>query len=138
MPSKLTEKLRYIQDRCSNAYWMLKKGKFKLIWTSIWTEVTHRKEQFQAWTGGGNIAHGNIGPAHSPRPVRLQDADPGPGPDPDPDSAYTNKRKVFPASYRPTGARLSPLGALQIDNQAVANELGDIISTFTIQENINS
>ena len=134
MPSKLTEKLRYIQDRCSNAYWMLKKGKFKLIWTSIWTEVTHRKEQFQAWTGRGNIAHVNIGPAHSPRPVRSQDA----GPDPDPDSAYTNKRKVFPASYRPTGARLSPVDALQIDNQAVANELRDILSTFTLQKKNNS
>lgn len=132
MPSKLTEKLRYIQDRCSNAYWMLKKGKFKLIWTSIWTEITHRKGQFHAWIGGGRIAHDNVGPSHIPGPVRNQE------PGQNPDSAYINKRKVFPASYRPTGARLSPLDPLQIDNQAVANELRGILSTLTLQENNNS
>ena len=69
-------KVRYFQDRCTNAYRMLRTGRFSLMWKSVWVEVDKRVTNIRAKMfsiiGGDSFF------------VQL------------------DKRKVFPVSYRPT------------------------------------
>jgi hypothetical protein len=116
MSSTSNRNLLYLKERCINAYWMVRTGKFKLIFKSIFVEIGHRVVQFQSWR-------------QSPNDVDESQI---------PGSAYFSKRKVLPASYRPTQSCLQTLAPLQIENQAVADELQQILSTFQFSSNSDS
>ncbi len=51
-----------------------------------------------------------------------------------PGSTYTNKRKVIPPSYRPTGSRYKSPAPLQVDEQAIKAELESILATLVVRE----
>jgi hypothetical protein len=110
MSSTVATKLHYLKTKVSNAWWMLKNGKLNLFWENFWLEFHHQKNRPLDRVGA---------------PENFKQGPP---------SKYVDKRKVIPASYRPTSARTCPQGTLQADPQSVANELQNILSTFTDQE----
>ena len=112
MSSTLWRKLRYVKDRCINAYWMVRNGKFKLILKSIYIEIEHRINVVQEWLTRGEVLDDSQVPA----------------------SAYTDQRKVIPPSYRPTNSQASTSIAMQAESAAVAIELESILSTMTVEE----
>lgn len=116
MSSTLARKVRYLKERCVNAYWMLRGGKFKLILQSICIELGHRIADIRDF----------LFKARELDSSRV------------PDSAFINMRKVVPPSYRPTTSRLAAPTRLQADSKVVENELRRILSTLAIIENVNS
>ena len=101
-------KVRYFQDRCTNAYRMLRTGRFSLMWKSVWVEVDKRVTNIRAKMfsiiGGDSFF------------VQL------------------DKRKVFPVSYRPTTPATASSVKLQVDVIVLASELKSIRSTFVFPE----
>lgn len=112
MSSTWVKKIRYVKDRCVNAFWMLRTGKFKLIFKSFHMEISHRIGTIKAWL-------------HRDEEVDESLVF---------DSAFVDKRKVLPPSYRPTDSQFSALVPLRADSMAVAKEIEQILSTFTVQE----
>lgn len=115
MSSTKTRGLRYIRDRCVNAYWMLRTGKFKLIAKSIYIELAHRVDVVRTLLT---------------RPKPLDDSQV-------PYSAYIDRRRVLPPSYRPTTAQPPLQVALRADSAAIAEDLKRILATFSNQESID-
>ena len=108
MSSLTKTKVRYFQDRCINAYKMLKTGRFRLMWNSVWVEVDKRvanirAKKFSVIRGDSFF-------------VRL------------------DKRKVLPSSYRPTTSTIAPSAKLQVDVIVLESELKRIRSTFVFPE----
>ena len=116
MSSTFAKKVRYIKDRCINAYWMLRTGKFKLIFKSMYIELQHRMEDIRAWLYKGK---------------KLDDSQV-------PGSGFVNRCKMVPPSHRPTTSQASPSTPLQVDSVIVAKELQNILTTFVIQDHSNS
>ena len=116
MSSTSNRKPAYLKERCINAYWMLRTGRFKLIFKSIFVEIGHRVVQLRAW----RQSHDDVDESQIPG------------------SAYYNKRKVLPASSRPTESRLQEQAPLQIDSQVVASELQQILATFSLSSSSGS
>lgn len=112
MTSTLTKKVRYVKDRCINAYWMLRTGKFKLIFKSIYVEIQHRIEGILAWLYKGR---------------ELDDSQV-------PGSSFVNKCKMVPPSHRPTTSQVLPSAPLQADSILVAKELQSILATFVLED----
>ena len=108
MPSLTNKKIRYFQDRCINAYKMLRTGRFSLMWKSVWVEVDKRVTNIRAKMflipRGGSVF------------------------------ARLDKRKVFPVSYRPTTPAAASSAKLQVDVIVLASELKSIRSTFVLPE----
>jgi hypothetical protein len=104
MPSLTNKKIRYFLDRCINAYQMLRTGRFRLMWKSLWLEVDKRVANIRAKIF--SITRG--------------------------DSLFArlDRRKVLPASYRPTTSTTAPSAKLQVDVIVLASELKSIRSTF--------
>jgi hypothetical protein len=112
MSSTLAKKLRYLKERCVNAYWMLRTGKFKLIVKSIYIEVQHRMKDIHAWLDKWN---------------ELDDSQV-------PGSGFVNKCKMVPPSNGPTTLQTSPPATLQVDSKVVAKELQSILASFTFHD----
>jgi hypothetical protein len=106
MSFPFSDKFSYVKDRFVNALWMIRNGKLDLIVKSIYIEVSHRVMQLKVL-----LLHGR-----NPDYSKL------------PGSAYINKCKVIPPSYRPTVSRQSPLPVLQVDKQTISNELNSVLS----------
>lgn len=104
--------LRYVRDRIVNAYWMLRTGKFRLIFKSIYIELAHRVDVIKTLLT---------------RPKPLDDSQV-------PGSAYFNSRKVLPPSYRPTVAQAPLQVPLRADPDALAGELKRIRSSICIED----
>jgi hypothetical protein len=116
MFSTLAKKLRYVKERCVNAYWMLRTGKFKLIFKSIYIEMQHRIEDIRAWLY---------------KEKELDDSKV-------PGSRFVNKCKLVPPSHRPTTSQISSPATLQADSKVVAKELQSILASFPFQDNCKS
>jgi hypothetical protein len=116
MSSNLERKLIYVKDRCINAYWMLRTGKFKLILKSIHIEISHRIVALQTWFDKGET---------------LDDSQV-------PGSAYVNRCKVVPPSYKPTDSKLSAPVPLRSESVVVAKQLKEILQTASIQDKNHS
>ena len=112
MSPALARKVRYIKERCNNAVWMLRNGKFKLILKSIALEIQHRIRDIREWRKQAK---------------RLDDSQV-------PGSAYVDNCKIVPPSPRPTGSRILPRVPLQCDAQVVSTELKGILATLAIQD----
>jgi len=112
MFSTTAKKIRYLRERCVNAYWMLRAGKFKLIFKSIHIEIQHRINDIQAWLEKWN---------------ELDDSQV-------PGSGFVNKCKIVPPSNRPTTSQTSPPANLQVDSKAVAKELQSILANSVFQD----
>jgi hypothetical protein len=108
MPSLTNKKIRYFLDRCVNAYQMLRTGRFRLMWKSLWLEVDKRVANIRAKIF--SITRG--------------------------DSLFArlDRRKVLPASYRPTTSTTASSAKLQVDVVVLATELKRIRSTFIFSE----
>jgi len=108
MPSLTNKKIRYFLDRCVNAYQMLRTGRFRLMWKSLWLEVDKRVANIRAKifliTRGDSLF------------------------------ARLDRRKVLPASYRPTTSTTASSAKLQVDVVVLATELKRIRSTFIFSE----
>jgi hypothetical protein len=115
MSSTLAKKVRYVKDRCINAYWMLRTGKFTLIFKSLYVEVQHRVENISAWVF---------------KPRELDDSQV-------PGSGLVNKCKVVPPSYRPTRSQTQISVDLQADSKLVARELRNILTTLSVPDGSN-
>lgn len=112
MSSTRSGGLRYIRDRCVNAYWMLRTGKFKLIVKSIYIELAHRAQVVSTLLT---------------RPKPLDDSQV-------PGSAFIDRRRVLPPSYRPTVAQPPLQVPLRADPGAIASDLKRILATFSIDQ----
>ncbi len=112
MSSPANSRIRYVRDRCVNAYWMLRTGKIKLIFKSIYVELAHRATIVQTMLT---------------RPKPLDDSHV-------PGSAFINRRKVLPPSYRPTVAQQPLPVPLRADPEVLASELKHILSSINIEE----
>ncbi|MEZ5503752.1 MAG: hypothetical protein R3E50_14230 [Halioglobus sp.] len=110
MAAQFNKKIRYVADRCRNAYWMLRNGNFKLIFKSIYVELSHRAAIVRSWLQ---------------RPMALDDSQV-------PGSVYVNKRKVVPPSYRPTRSCAPPALESRVDAAVVATQLNQILSSITV------
>ena len=112
MFSKLAVNLSYLGDRASNAWWMLRRGKFKLIAKNATLEFNHVVALYRI------------------RKYRHDGAD-----ETDvADSAYTRQVKVLPPSYRPTTDRHQDPLNLGEGAGELARQLADIQDTLTIHE----
>ncbi len=116
MSSKMSKKVRYVKDRCINAYWMLRTGRFKLIVKSIYIEIQNRIKNIQAWL-------------HKRK--ELDDSQV-------PGSGFVDMCKVVPPSHRPTTSQTSPPVTLQVDSMVVAKELQSILAASTLRNNITA
>jgi hypothetical protein len=112
MASTWAKKIRYIRERSVNAYWMLRTGKFKLIFKSVYIEFQHRIDDIRALLAKWN---------------ELDDSQV-------PGSGFVSKCKIVPPSAKPTIPQTSPPATLQVDPQAVAMELQSILATFVFQD----
>jgi len=87
---------------------MLRTGRFRLMWKSLWLEVDKRVANIRAKifliTRGDSVF------------------------------ARLDRRKVLPASYRPTTSTTAPSDKLQVDVIVLAAELKSIRSTFVFSE----
>ena len=108
MPSLTNKKIRYFQDRCINAYKMLRTGRFSLMWKSVWVEVDKRVTNIRAKMFSIIVGDSFF--------VQL------------------DKRKVFPVSYRLTTSTTASSAKLQVDVIVLASELKSIRSTFVFPE----
>ena len=108
MPSLTNKKIRYFQDRCINAYKMLRTGRFRLMWNSVWVEADKRVANMRVKRF--SVIRGDL------FSVRL------------------DKRKVLPSSYRPTTSTIAPSVRLRVDTIVLARELKSIRSTFVFPE----
>ena len=108
MSSLTKTKIRYFLDRCINAYQMFRAGRFRLMWKSVWLEVDKRVANIRA-----KIFSINRGDSVLSR---------------------LDKRKVLPASYRPTALTTAPSAKFQVDVIVLASELKRIRSTFVFPE----
>ncbi len=134
MSVNMTKRMRYLRDRCVNAYWMLRTGKFKLILKSIYIEISYRINRIIRFLkridiqvsirlkGEESILDNNL---------QLTGHEV-------PGSAFVDKRKVLPPSYRPTVSHISTRVPMLADPVMVASELKQILSGFSFQEIDNS
>ena len=112
MASPLSEKILYVKDRCVNAFWMLRNGKFKLIVKSLFIEADHRVMKLKTlMLHGRNPDYSNL-----------------------PGSTYVQRRKITPPSYCPTHPARSSDPQISIDKTRLANELEALRSTINLKE----
>ena len=97
----MNKRIAYVRDRTVNAFWMLREGKFQLIFRSIWVELNHRIEAFNTWR-------------RTRREIPESKV---------PWSRFQNKQKVIPPSYRPTVSAPMPGEPLRADRDEVVAEL---------------
>ena len=114
MSSSFSRKIRYVKERCINAYWMLSEGKLKLILHSIMVELRHRRESLQTWLNRSDV---------------LDDTEV-------PYSSYHDRRKVLPPSYRPTVFRAPEDTILQGGGELISQEIQSILSGLKVQEEV--
>lgn len=119
MSSTNNSRLRYLQDRCVNAYWMLRTGKFKLIFKSIYVELTHRARLVQSLLARSR--------PQMQMQMQIEGAEPA-------DSAFVNLRKVLPPSYRPTVAQPPIPVVLRADPEAIGNDIKRILGALGTDE----
>ena len=80
MPLTFAERRKYLRDRVVNATRMLTHGNFRLFRDSLVFEINHVKNLFKMWW-------------HSKTEALTSDS---------PDSAFVNKARLVPPSWRPT------------------------------------
>ena len=106
----MNKKIAYVRDRIVNAFWMLREGKFKLIFKSVWVELSHRIEAFNTWRRTRKeIPESKV-----------------------PWSRFQNSRKVIPSSYRPTVPVVMPSEPLKANRDEVVAELRRSLNTFKL------
>ena len=106
--SKLPKRLLYWKDRFGNAVWMLRPGRFKLFFRSIYIELYPAVERVRTQ-------------------LHMEDRQV-------PDSAFVDKRKVARPGYRPTVSQLSPVALNQDKALIVAEELRQILLTLNLED----
>lgn len=112
MSSTMNSRIRYVRDRCVNAYWMLRRGKFKLILKSLYVELAHRVE----------VVRTRLSRPEPAEPKAVLD------------SEFVDKRKVLPPSYRPTRAQPPLSIPPRADPEVLAGDLKRILCTISIEE----
>jgi hypothetical protein len=112
MPSTLTQKIRYYKERCRNALWMLRTGRFKLFFKSLYIEFYPTVEIVRTQ-------------------LHIEDR-------PVADSEFVDKRRVLRPSFRPTVSQPFSEVRRHGDKEVVANELRQILSTIIVQEKSHS
>ncbi len=111
----MNKKLAYLRDRVVNAYWMLREGRFHQVVDAILVELRHRVEAFNTWRRTRKeIPESKV-----------------------PWSRFVNRRKVIPASYRPTVARRLPEQPLCADRAEVTAELRRLLTTFRLPTGVD-
>jgi len=112
MSVALMPKIRYYKERCRNALWMLRTGRFKLFYKSFYIEIYPAAEKVRT------LLH--------MEERRIAD------------SGFVDKRKLSRPSFRPTVSQPFHEAHTPADKEAVANELRQILSTITVKENSSS
>ncbi len=120
MSSTLMVKIRYYKERVRNALWMLRTGRFKLFFKSLHIEFYPAVEEVLT------ILH-----VEEVRTLLHIEERPVPGSD------FVDKRKVLRPSFRPTVSQPFSEVGMHADTGVVANELRQILSTITVQDNSN-
>ncbi|MCB1705982.1 MAG: hypothetical protein KDI17_14045 [Halioglobus sp.] len=122
-------KLRYVKDRASNAYWLLKQGDFKRFLERLTGEV-----EFQLGSVRDRVITYAEARSQGQLSLQSQPSQEAPAAVPDLDSEYIDRRKILPPSYRPTQfKRVAPV-AMQADAEEVKAELRAILSSFNVRE----
>jgi hypothetical protein len=130
MLSPKNRKLRYLQVRTTNAYWLLRQGRFRQFLIHLKSEVDIQLESVRSRIN--NYAEAGVqSRLGSDSRGTVQSA---PVPVPDLDSEYIDRRKVQPPSYRPTIFKHAAAVNMQADAGVVRDELRTILSSFNVRE----
>lgn len=106
MPLTFAERGKYLRDRTVNAVHMIRHGNFRLFWESLVFEINHGKNLLKMrW--------------HLRREAVGSESQ---------GSAYVNRTKVLPPSWRPTVYRAGPPTPLPHKSTELAVELARIKS----------
>lgn len=130
MLSPRNSKLRYLQVRTANAYWLLRQGKFRQFLVHLKSEVDIQWENVRSrindYAEAGAQSRLSFDSQAGARiaPVEL----------PELDSEYIDRRKIQPPSYRPTNLKHAASGTMQADAEVVKDELRRILSSFNVRE----
>ncbi|CAA0107461.1 Uncharacterised protein [Halioglobus japonicus] len=123
-------RVRYIADRASTAYWLLKQGDFREFMVRLSAEAGLQFEHARnriiaiADSGGQSQLRYDSNGAGRGLPFNAKELD----------SEYIDRRKLQPPSYRPTGfKRIAPVN-MQADPEVVKGELRAILSSFSVRE----
>jgi hypothetical protein len=123
-------KVRYLADRATTAYWLLKQGDFREFLARLSTEAGIQFEHVRnrvigyAESGGQSQLHFDSRGGGARIPVDVKDLD----------SEYIDRRKLQPPSYRPTGYKRTAPANMKADADELRNELHSILSTFNVRE----
>jgi hypothetical protein len=130
MLSPRNRKLRYLQVRATNAYWLLRQGRFRQFLIHLKSEVDIQLEIVRGRVN--NYAEAGVqARLSSDSQAGAQGAA---NAVPDLDSEYIDRRKIRPPSYKPTIFKHGAAVSMQADAGVVREELRSILSTFNVRE----
>jgi len=107
---------------------MLRSGKFKLIFKSVYIEIAHRVQLTHSMVSrtSQRVRHAMLSQPESPQEKPILD------------SEFINLRKVLPASYRPTIAQPALPLPLRADPGVIAGELEAIRARIVVEDGVNA
>ncbi len=116
MATELYKKIRYVRDRAVNAYWMIRDGRFRLLWKSLLVEIRYRAVHIK------NTVSELLRGAPPGEAVGIDKE----GGDVVLDSEYDNQVNKVPGSYRPTVSRACNFQLDEGRSSVLARALRDI------------
>jgi hypothetical protein len=121
MSSTFSKKIRYYSERCRNAIWMLRTGRFKLFFKSLYIEFYPTVKEVQTLLHVEEVR----------TLLHIEERSVA-------DSEFVDKRKLPRPSFRPTVSQPFSEAGMRADSGVVANELRQILSSIKVQEKSNS
>lgn len=122
-------KLRYLKYRSTNAYWLLRQRKFRML-----LEMLKREAYFLFNILRNHMRHNSDVVIQSRSGSDSHTRARGALPDlPGGDSEYIDRHKLRSPSYRPTTLKRADGFAMQANPEAVQRELGRILSSVHVR-----
>lgn len=130
MLSPRNRKLRYLKERSTNAYWLLRQGQFRVFLEMLKREADLQfgvlRDRVNNYAEVGVQSRLGFDPQASAA-ARATDI-------PGLDSEYIDRRKLRPPSYRPTTYKRVDAVAIHANPELVKGELHKILSSFNVKE----
>jgi hypothetical protein len=131
MLSPRNRRLRYLKERSTNAYWLLRQGKFRIFLEMLKMEAdlqfSNLRDQVNNYAEGGVQSRLGFDSLVGKKDGASADL-------PILDSEYIDRRKLRPPSYRPTNLKRADAVAMRANPEAVRGELSRILSSFNVRE----
>ena len=116
----MNSKFGYLRERVTNAWWMLRDGRFNDMLTAL-------KDEYRL----------QVQSRRDRRNIQIMAEPPAEGEERR-DSEYENKRNVRPVSYRPTSAVAVDMPRLAVDRDILAADVASILRDIPVPEAIDA